>query len=774
MDNNTFFSSKNTDLIYTVCRDEVLKKTQYNIDSNKKYYKVFGEIMKIVFKHAGNEQDLTILNNKTIGKTIPYLISEINKKNLQNKPLIPKNNIVNAPPIREQSLASREVPGTQGLPVSFRAQATERDNDPENLKKNYDRIMNERKEMHQQAPENISMTVEDNTSYGDPMLLLEKQQKEREIVDKQHLPNLQQGNNFVPTQENPPRVQQTLLETQSRTKNPDISLESYNLEDGVLDDLYGNTDLSDMNTYNPDNNEVDPMKLFEMKNQQRDLEISDYQKLQQKTIDFEEHQKKGNEMVQLMKEQIEVNNNTFKPNTFNDKLDEQMARKIDNFDASSLNGQLDKINDIKPEPVLPPTANDFNNIYSQETEDYNQLKKDMFEKRNYINREHLLIVNSGDRDWFTESEDRYAFQMRFDPIRDSYELVPKIDSSNGLTVRTRQKNGKYYGDIVYEKKFFKGEQGLGVDKTFKNIVSFELVRVLMAIENIIIPFDNRFFIDYKSLPYIALKIDELQPLYTGTNHRVNNSFAKLLFDKDHTNEVVVSPKQADGSTSYSTKYSRQLKRGYSSMAPMSNEKKTFYPSPLATLNRLTISLLTPYGANIKNHSDILTVSEVKFVALNGLTLELDNSKGFPNDDVEDSATYYVEVTTTTAFSNRVFKIGDNIKFKGFDSDFENTETNTFIDFMNREEGHYIVNHALEETGKNKNEGYITKFYIPPPGDISYGATATRTGYISLDVGNNLKNSSTCKLINQSIQTHFVFKIITREDDTTQHIKPSNI
>ena len=48
-------------------------------------------------------------------------------------------------------------------------------------------------------------------------------------------------------------------------------------------------------------------------------------------------------------------------------------------------------------------------------------------------------------------------------------------------------------------------------------------------------------------------------------------------------------------------------------------------SDLATLNRLTISLLTPYGANIKNHPDVLTVNTVKFVALNdGSTdLELD-------------------------------------------------------------------------------------------------------------------------------------------------------
>ena len=94
--------------------------------------------------------------------------------------------------------------------------------------------------------------------------------------------------------------------------------------------------------------------------------------------------------------------------------------------------------------------------------------------------------------------------------------------------------------------------------------------------------------------HIALKIDEIQPLYDGTNGRINNTFAKLLFDKDHTNTVIVNPKQANGIDDFSRKFSRQLTRGYSSAAPMSNEKKTFYPSPLASLNRLTISMITPW------------------------------------------------------------------------------------------------------------------------------------------------------------------------------------
>ena len=289
----------------------------------------------------------------------------------------------------------------------------------------------------------------------------------------------------------------------------------------------------------------------------------------------------------------------------------------------------------------------------------------------------------------------------------------------------------------------------------------------MAIENIIIPYDNRFFIDYKSLPYIALKIDEIQPLYDGTNGRINNTFAKLLFDKDHTNEVLVRPLDADGN-SYNSKYSRQLKRGYSSMAPMSNEKKTFYPSPLASLNRLTISMITPYGSNIKNHPDVLTIDEINYKAHAG-DLELQDSTGFRGHNTG----YYIEVTTTTAFSNRVFKIGDNVRFRGFDSDSNDSNITTFIDFINREIGHYIVNLELEAKGETANEGYITKFYISPPGDIDYSASGSQTGYFQIGTS-NLKNSNTCKVINQSIQTHFVFKVITREDDMTPVMKAVNV
>ena len=739
MDKSTFFSDKNTDLIYTICRDEIQKKTQYNIDTNRKYFKTFGEIMKIVHKHAANKEDLDVLNNKTIGKTIPYLVGEIEKKQLKEQPLIPKNNILNAPPIRQESIASQVVPRSNSLPMSLRGSSTSL-NTSQNLKDDFNRILEERKDFHD-IPENLSMSVEDNTNFEDTNILLNKQLKERENIDLQHKPNLQQ--NMKQSEGEVPRIQRTLLEEQTAPVVPELNIQSYDIKDEVLSDLYGNTD---MNTYKEENTNVDPMKLFEQHMNQRNNEDSDYKQLQQSKIEFEEQQKKDNKIIDAMKEHHDLRKQKDEEE-FQKSLSQQLNNKMNNMEIESIRSQMDRrMEQSLDEVILPPTANDLKasqeNKLDVETTEFFKMKNEMFSKRNYINREHLLIVNSGDRDWMNESEDRYSFQVRFKPSTGS-----------------------------------NGESGLGVDNLYRNIVSFEMIRVLMAIENIIIPFDNRFFIDYKSLPYIALKIDEIQPLYDGTNGRINNTFAKLLFDKDHTNTVMVNPKQADGSSDYSRKYSRHLTRGYSSMAPMSNEKKTFYPSPLASLNRLTISMMTPYGANIKNHPDVLTVNTVKFVALNDgatdLELDLDNSKGFPNDNTADAATYYLEVATT-AFSNRVFKLGDNVRFKGFDSTTSDSNINKFKDFMNREEGHYIINLQLEETGLNKNEGYITKFYIAPPGEISYGSSATKSDNYVISAGTDLQNTGTCKVLNQSIQTHFVFKVVTREDDMTPVMKPVNV
>ena len=95
----------------------------------------------------------------------------------------------------------------------------------------------------------------------------------------------------------------------------------------------------------------------------------------------------------------------------------------------------------------------------------------------------------------------------------------------------------------------------------------------------------------------------------------------------------------------------------------------------------------------------------------------------------------------------------------------------FIDFINRQTGHYIINLTLEVStndGSNDNEGFINTIYISPPGnyDDSTGGIKDKIAGIadgSLTVTQSA--STTPRLLNLYLQNHYIFKIITRDFDT---------
>ena len=100
---------------------------------------------------------------------------------------------------------------------------------------------------------------------------------------------------------------------------------------------------------------------------------------------------------------------------FQNSLSQQISKEMDQMNIEGIKSQIDRRMEQKlDEVILPPTANDLqraqDNKLDIETKEFFQMKQDLFEKRNYINREHLLIVNSGDRDWMNETEDRYSFR----------------------------------------------------------------------------------------------------------------------------------------------------------------------------------------------------------------------------------------------------------------------------------------------------------------------------------------------------------------------------
>ena len=117
--------------------------------------------------------------------------------------------------------------------------------------------------------------------------------------------------------------------------------------------------------------------------------------------------------------------------------------------------------------------------------------------------------------------------------------------------------------------------------------------------------------------------------------------------------------------------------------------------------------------------------------------------------------------------------GELIQVVPTESDIKN-ETG-FQDFINRSQGHIIINLEQETVEESDNHGCINKLYISPPGDIDYSTgTLLTNSYYEPDPMPIPIEGSNGVLINSSMQVHITFKIVTREDKTTSVIKPFNV
>jgi len=133
----------------------------------------------------------------------------------------------------------------------------------------------------------------------------------------------------------------------------------------------------------------------------------------------------------------------------------------------------------------------------------------------------------------------------------------------------------------------------------------------------------------------------------------------------------------------------------------------------------------------------------------------------------------IKIQTTTYFSNRLFRIGDRILMRDFALDTTLSANNAkFNTFMNREEGHSIINLELEQNGDGQNKGFIRNLYISPPGTMNAEnrTVDSATYYDNI----NLTGAVQGTLINIDLQTHLLFRIVTRDPDTSNTLQPINI
>ncbi len=221
----------------------------------------------------------------------------------------------------------------------------------------------------------------------------------------------------------------------------------------------------------------------------------------------------------------------------------------------------------------------------------------------YKENEYNLMIYSGDRDWVNNTiENRYNFSVNFDPAnnRQGFGLSPS----------------------TYIK--------------FKNITRIELVKAIMATEGLetvslktgVTDYDTSKIINVLSFPYLQVRIDELNTNNYGTNDGVNNSFGVINYDAYWTSDTLLKNK------------------GFTCLIPKFLKcQKVYAPTPLSTLNKLSIQIQRPDGTLVTTDNDALDISGVVLSSM--LTGTTGFAWGGTNAGGSVTSSYYNDTSSKT-------------------------------------------------------------------------------------------------------------------------------
>lgn len=475
-----------------------------------------------------------------------------------------------------------------------------------------------------------------------------------------------------------------------------------------------------------------PMEMMNQVEQSRQQNITNYNLIDDKQKDIARNiVKQGERDIVLERNNTDavtkIDQTLMDPKLLHQSNQEWQKRLLDHIDNRMVNNNVVSNLDKKLDDLLQSKLIN--------------LQKDA--QPNYQDRISYISVNSVDRKWEndTTNNSRYNFQVKFNAS----------------------------GDF----------SGAGINNSFKNVLSVELVSAILPVDAHIENFDTRIYLNIMKYPYLLLGIEELTGVFSGTNINNDKAFATLVFDKFHNSEIL-SSEMISGNVSVSdgkTSFVNEFKRGYVRYNPAYFEKKRYYNAPLASLNKLSINLTDPRGNRFNTLSDTNTINEIVYSdTLTNIasTLELTAANGFPNTD--SSGHKMIKITSTKHFSNRMFRIGDRILIKNYTTTGTGTNNSKFIDFINREEGHIVINLEQERVDLlADNKGQINVLYISPPGNLDSNKELldAATYYDSnVDTGNYVADSAS--FINMDLQTHFLFRIVTREVDVSKVTRPINV
>lgn len=375
----------------------------------------------------------------------------------------------------------------------------------------------------------------------------------------------------------------------------------------------------------------------------------------------------------------------------------------------------------------------------------------------YKENEYNLFIYSADRDWVTNiGENRYNFSVNFDPANNRPGFF-------GLSPSTYIK--------------------------FKNISRIELVKVIMSTEGTEVittktaasTYDTHFNINALAYPYLQLHVDELNTNGFGTNDGLNNSFGIISYD------------------AYWSSDSGLKNKGFTRLIPKFLKcQKIYHPTPLATLNKMTIQIQKPDGSLYSSEPDAVDISGI--VTSAQLASSVWGSGGTAPDVTgtyyTDTSGEYLWIQTSSWFSQFTATQGDKIVMKNIAMPTAfaggTDAVADFTTFLQRTEGHTIVDIGqvyyktsaskfFFTTGSNK-VGFSnciiirTKFNNPNTGLITpanWGGTSSKSTTFLTALAAAPRVSSG-RLLNLSHQVQVIFRVITRDMDSSARIRPDNM
>jgi len=447
--------------------------------------------------------------------------------------------------------------------------------------------------------------------------------------------------------------------------------------------------------------------------------------------------------------------------------------------------------EIREEPVpsatqpIPPQADPPPPLLAPRPQDYIIPQEDVVK---YRETEYNVFITSSDRNWMLNtSENRYNFSVIFN-------------------------TGNTSGSLGYNS---------AVQQRFRNIQRIEFVKAIVPIEALtpIVrvtantpTYDTSRVVNIFSLPFAGVRIAELNNNLFSTNPNEDNTFAIVQYDTTWSSDLYV-PQSYLPSGSAGNGNVPADKTGYTGFIPkFLKTQRVYTPTPLATLNRLSIRMERHNTDLISSDPDVFAISRIQLSDLltnfggTGTTTDNTNYSSATTTNAENP---YIFIRTTNYFLFSAISEGDNINIQGCNisppspaNGVTASGTTDFNNYINQQPGLYVVatgfiavsaGNSTINLGRN-NAGYcnviIVRNRFDNPaltggttrnqgpsyfgGFLSEEESATSSSTSGLTYLLNNTTFSGCALINSSRQTNFVLRIITRDMDSTSNIRPDNV